>query len=80
VRQQMQIDIPGGYGGGRFVGGAEREGFASALVGDFHGPILGESHFAFARVALAENARLPVADVGFGEVSKQTRCLDTFFV
>lgn len=52
----------------------------SALVGDFHRPVFGEQGFAVARVRLAENGLLPVTDVGFGKVSKQTRCLDSFCV
>jgi hypothetical protein len=73
VGQQVQIDVPGGYGG-RFIGGIEREDFSPALVGDFYGPIIGEPRFAVARVALAEKARLPVADVGFVVVKCTGNC------
>lgn len=64
----------------RLVRRPEGKGFPPALMGDFHRPVFREQGFAVARVALVENPWLPVTDVGFGKVSKQTRFLDTFLV
>jgi hypothetical protein len=51
-----------------------------SVVSDFQRPIFGPASLSVASVDLLKKYLLPVADVGFGKVSKHFRSLDTFWV
>ena|ERR1700704_1310960 len=58
----------------------QEERFHDDHRGQSSSPSLWSKKFPVASVALTKNYALPVTNVGFREVSKQTRILDTFLI
>src|SRR4030088_3075129 len=77
---QRKINVASSCRGRGLVRRAKRKGFTTTIVGNLHRPVFGQKSSPVASVALTKNYALPVTNVGFREVSKQTRILDTFLI
>jgi hypothetical protein len=80
VRHQVEVNVPRSGRGRRFVGRLQGEEVPTALMLHPGIPVLGMAALPVDRVALAENALVPVADVRFGKVAKNPLIFSTFFV
>jgi hypothetical protein len=75
---EEQVNVACFCSSGRFVGGTKREKLALSLKLDSSVPLFSQSTLAIDNVRLAEDSRLPKANIGLWKVAKNFSFLSHF--